>query len=192
MRFFAKCAVTACFAGLTLHAQSMLDFQSLKRDTQVFEKIVDQRLKQDFTNPFAITNDPQAAYLQGYGVVVQFHLNINRASIRTPFGEVDAPQRGAGRGVLGAKPGVDPKKAQLEKVREILVECLANYAGAIKQLNAHDRISISAHIEDRNELDPVLRKTVMVVTSTRDDIDLLAMRKLSAQEFRRKVQVLEY
>ena len=192
MRQFAKFVGAVCIAGLTLNAQSMLDFHSLKRDTQVFERIVDERLKQDFTNPFAITGDPQAAYLQGYGVVVQFHLNINRNRIRTPFGEIDAPPRIAGRNVLNAKSGIDPKKEQLGKVRGILVDCLANYAGAIKQLNAHDRISITAHIEDRNELDPVMRKTVMVVTATRDDIDLLAMRKLSTEEFRRKVQVLEY
>ncbi len=192
MRYLTAWTCSVLLAGAGLQAQSMLDFQSLKRDTQVFERIVDERLKQDFSNPFAITGDPQAAYLQGYGVVVQFHLNINRARIRTPFGEIDAPQRLGGRSVLSGKPGNDPKKEQLTKVREILMDCLANYAGAIKQLNAHDRISISAHIEDRNELDPVLRKTVIVVTATRDDIDLLAMRKLSNNEFRSKVQVLQY
>ncbi len=191
MGYFGKLAFAVLIAGNALQAQSMLDFNSLKRDTQVFEKIVDERLKQDFSNPFAITGDPQAAYLQGYGVVVQFHLNINRARIRTPFGEVEAPQRAGGRGIEEKLAG-DPKKEQLKRVRQILVECLASYAGAIRQLNAHDRISISAHIEDRNELDPVLRKTVMVVTTTRDDIDLLAMRKISGQDFRTKVQVLEY
>lgn len=191
MGYFGKLAFAVLIAGSAVHAQGMLDFDSLKRDTQVFEKIVDERLKQDFSNPFAITGDPQAAYLQGYGVVVQFHLNINRARIRTPFGEIEAPQRNAGRNLAG-RPVADPKKEQLNRVRQILIECLANYAGAIRQLNAHDRISISAHIEDRNELDPVLRKTVMVVTTTRDDIDLLAMRKINNQDFKTKVQVLEY
>lgn len=173
--------------GGVAHAQGMLDFNSLKRDTQVFERIVDERLKQDFGNPFAVTDNPQAAYLQGYGVVVSFHLNINRSRIRTPFGEMDVPQR-TGR----ATPSAERKKEQLRRVREIMVECLASYSGAIKQLNAHDRVSLSAHVEDRNELDPVLRKTVIVVTASRDDVELLSMRKISPQEFREKVHVLQY
>lgn len=186
----ARLFLAALMSATAAQAQSMLDFHTLKRDTQVFEKIVDERLKQDFSDPFALTGDSQASYLQGYGVVVQFHLNINRGRIRTPFGEVDPPAREGRAG--NSRSSADSKKQQLEKIKSILVECLANYAGAIKQLNAHDRITISAHVEDRNELDPTLRKTVLVITAARDDVDLLAMRKISDRQFRDKIQVLQY
>jgi hypothetical protein len=164
--------------------QNRLDLVALKGDTLVFERILDERLKLGFSNPFAITDNPQAAYLQGYGVVVSFHLNINRYSIRTPFGEVQAPQEG--------KYSREKREEQLSRVRDIAIQCLADYSRAIKQLSAHDRISVSAHIEDRNELDPVRRRTIMIVTATRDDVDLLAMRKISEQDFRKRVTILEY
>ena len=66
-------------------AQSSLNLPALKSDTLVFERILDERLKLGFSNPFSITDNPQAAYLQGYGVVVSVHLSINRYSVRTMY-----------------------------------------------------------------------------------------------------------
>jgi len=77
-------------------------------------------------------------------------------------------------------------------VREILIECLEDYSRAIKQLSAHDRISISAHIDDRNELDPERRRIVLVISASRDDVDLLTLNKISRAKFRERVLVLEY
>lgn len=165
-------------------AQSGLNLSTLKGDTLVFERILDERLKLGFSNPFAITDNPQAAYLQGYGVVISFHLNINRYTVRTPFGEVQPPIEGAYTR--------EKREEQLERVKNIAVQCLADYSAAIKQLSAHDHVSISAHVEDRNELDPVKRRTILIVTVKRDDVDLLAMRKITPKVFRERVSILEY
>lgn len=164
--------------------QQDLDLNSLKNDTLIFERILDERLKLGFSDPFAITGSPTAFYLRGYGVVVSFQLNINRYRVRTPFGDIQSPMQG--------QFSKQKKEEQVEKVRDIVVDCLADYSSAIKQLNAHDRISISAHIEDRNELDPAKRTTILVVTTSKDDVDLFAMRKTSADEFRKNVSVVEY
>ena len=138
--------IAMMFEGLGF-GQARLNLINLKQDTHVFERIVDERVKLNFTNPFAITGSPLASYMQGYGVMVTFHLRIDRAKIRLPFGEIDAPN----------KLNKEAVKKQIEKVREILSECLSTHAVSIKQLGAHDRVSISAHIEDRNELDPLQR-----------------------------------
>ena len=104
------------------------------------------------------------------------------AAIRLPFGEIDAPN----------KLHKEAVKKKIQKVREILSECLATHAGSIKQLGAHDRISISAHIEDRNELDLIKRRRVLVITTTKDNADLLAMRKITQDEFMNRLHVLDY
>lgn len=165
-------------------AQRELDLGNLKSDTLVFERILDERLKLGFSDPFAVTGSPTAFYLRGYGVVVSFQLNISRYRVRTPFGDIQSPMQG--------QFSKQKKEEQVRKVRDIAVDCLADYSSAIKQLNAHDRISISAHIEDRNELDPAKRITILVVTTSKDDVDLLAMRKTSVDEFRKNVSVVEY
>lgn len=162
--------------------QARLNLINLKQDTHVFEKIVDERVKLNFTNPFAMTANSQASYVQGYGVVVTFHLRIGRAKIRLPFDEIDAPDTLNNKEV----------EKEIRKVREILIDCLSTHADSIKQLGAHDKISISAHIEDRNELDPIMRIRVLVVTTTKDNADLLAMRQITPGEFRQRLHVLNY
>jgi hypothetical protein len=173
-----------CVFPFSLFGQQAMDLKSLKGDTLVFQRILDERLKQGFSDPFAVTGQPQAAYLQGYGIVVSYHLNINRYVVRTPFGEVEA-QKGGTFARMN-------REHQLETVKDISLGCLADYSPAIKQLGAHDRISVSAHVEDRNELDPAKRTTVVIVTALKDDVDLLAMRKISDEDFRKRVTVVEY
>ncbi len=183
MRNFRVFLMLWLVSGLPAWGQSSLNFATLKNDTEVFERIIDARLKQVFSNPFVISGSPQASYLQGYGVVVTFELNIHRSTIRTPFGEMVAPQQtGTAR----------PRDAQIAQVQDIMIQCLSEHSKFIKQLNAHDQISLSARIEDRNELDPVKRRTLLVITSTRDDVELLAMQKITEEEFRGRMHILRY
>ncbi len=163
-------------------AQQSQNLALLKRDTQILERIVYEILKQNFKNPFAITAEPRGAYLQGFGVTVSFQLNINRAKIRTPFGDLNAPKA----------VGEQSKAEQIRLVKDSMRQCLADYGQTIKQLGPHDRISVQAHIVDRNELDPAKATTILVLTCTKDDVNLLATGKLPPEKFKERVHVLEY
>lgn len=166
-------AATAALAG------ENPDLVLLRKNTEIFERIVSEILKQNFPNPFALTGEPEGAYLQGYGVVVSFHLNINRSRIRTPFGEIPG--------------GVErPKEEQLRILKDSMLRCLADYGVTFKQLTGPNRISISVHVEDRNELDPMKKTTVMVISAFQEDVELLATKKISLEEFKDKVDVVEY
>ena len=166
------------------YAQQRLNIEMLKKDTQIFEGIVAQVLKQNFTNPFALEGAPMGAYLQGYGVVISFHLNINRDTIRTPWGEIDAAV---------TRGGKRPKKEdKILQVRNTMVQCLADYGSTLKQLTAHDRISINAHIKDRNQLDARKKLTVIVLTASKDDIDLFTIEKIDLDTFKERLHVLQY
>jgi len=166
----------------TLNAQQTLDLAMVKRDTAVFEKIVGEVLTQNFSSPFAITAEPRGAYLQGYGLSVSFQLNINRGTIRTPFGTMRAP----------ASVNQRNREQQIRLVRETMTQCLADYGHSLKQLGPHDHITIQAHIQDRNELDPAKSTTVLVMSVLKDDLNLLATRKISPETFKERVHVLMY
>ena len=57
---------------------------------------------------------------------------------------------------------------------------------------AHDRISINAHIEDRNQLDERKKLTVIVLTASKDDIDLFTIKKIDLDTFKERLHVLQY
>lgn len=165
-----------------VYAQKNLNLATLKRDTEIFEGIVQKVLKQNFKDPFVITAEPKGAYLQGYGVIFSFQLNISRNKIRTPFGEIDMPPK-----VVDLS-----KDEQIRLVKVSMIQCLADYGSSIKQLGGTDRVTISAHIDDRNELDPAKNTTVLVFTASRDDIELYTLKRISLDKFKDRVLVLQY
>lgn len=166
----------------SLQAAQSIDLNDLKRDTQIFEKIIQEILSRTFSNPFALEAEPQASYVRGFGVVVSFKVKINRATIRAPLGPIKA-MTGSSR---------LSKKEQLSVIRETMIEALAKHADHIQQIGPDEQIAICAHVEDRNELDPNLSETIMVFSVTRADVERMARRELDFDEFKRRVTVLEY
>ncbi len=163
-----------------------IDIDQFKQETEIFEGIVKQILLQNFTDPFAITADPKGAYLEGYGLALGFHVSVNRARIRVPSIFSDSnPTR-------TAPAGKRTKAAQIQLIKRIMVQCLADYGNTVKHLAAHDKISITAHVEDRNELDPAKSTTVIVLTVSKDDLDQLSTKKITPEIFRERVRILEY
>lgn len=163
-------------------AQQHLNLERLKQDTEIFERIVHEVLKQNFSDPFAITGEPRGAYLQGYGMLFSFQINVNRRTIRTPFGEVRDPRPTSKR----------TTEEHMRVIRTTLIDALMEYGDSIEQLGGHDRISIAAYVDDRNELDVRKSRKTLVLTASKDDVDLVALKKISAENFRDRVGVMEY
>lgn len=177
--FLTVSSIFLILAGTANLSAKNLNLVILKNDTQVFERIVSEILKQNFSSPFALTQEPEGAYLPDYGVVVSFHLNINRSRIRTPFGEIPREEKRS-------------KEEQMQILQDSMVRCLADYGGTFRELSDQDRVSISSHVEDRNELDPAERVSVMVITASKQDIDLLTSKQITFEVFRERVQITEY
>ena len=168
-------------ASTTALAAGNPDLPLLKRNTRIFEGIVNEILKQNFPNPFALTREAEGAYLQDYGVVITFHLNINRAAIRTPFGLIPA-----------RTDETRSKAEQLRILRDSMARCLGDYGATFKQLAGEELISISAHVEDRNELDSTKNITVVILSATKADVDSFTKGQISFEQFEEKVRVVEY
>jgi hypothetical protein len=163
-------------------AQQSVNLTLLKRDTQIFEGIITQLLKQHFTDPFALTGEPKGVYLQGYGIALSFHITVNRARIRSPWDPIRNPRT----------PVQPTKDAQVALIKQTMVQSLADYANSIKQLGAHDHITIVAHVEDRHELDPEKSRTVIAMTVTKDNVNLLAMKRISLEAFKERINITQY
>ena len=166
--------------GTTTFAAGNLDLPQLKRNTQTFEGIVDEIVKQHFPNPFAVTGGAKASYLQEYGIVVSLHLNINRSTLRTPFGLMPISQK------------TRPKEEQLSILKDAMVRALGDYGGTFKQLSSGHFIAITAHVEDRNELDPTRRTTIVIIAVSKENVDSLTMGRISSQQFQQRVRITEY
>ena len=167
-------------AGTTTFAAGNLDLPLLKRSTRIFEGIVNEVVKQNFPNPFALTGAAEASYLQEYGIVVSLHLNINRATIRTPFGLMPTQQEERS------------KEEQLRILKDSMVRCLADYGDTFKQLSGGHFIAITAHVEDRNELDPTRNITIVIISASKENVDSLTMGRISSEQFQERVRITEY
>ena len=176
----------ALFSGSFGYAQGLPGTEGLsqlKKETRIFESVVEEVLKQSFNHPYAIAGQPKAAYLKGYGVSVSFHLKVNRGTIRTLYGEMRNP--------LVNAPNVTTVE-KLETIRSTMIETLADFGGTLKQLSGQDRIAICAHIEDRNELDTSKNRSILVLVAKKGDIEKVAAKTLPMTEFEKLVDVIQY
>jgi len=169
------------FAAETVDQEKL---QVVKRDTALFSKILGEVLKHSFDNPFAISADPHGSYLEGYGISISFLLRINRGSIRGIYGETRYRKNTPGE--------VLSKQEKLALVRKITSRTLVDYGGTIRGLNDKERISICAHVEDRNEWDSGKKMSVIVVSGTRDEIIEMSKADLSDDDLLKQLKILEY
>lgn len=158
--------------------------QQVKRDTELFSTILEEVLKQHFDNPFALSVEPQGSYLEGYGLSISFLLRINRGSIRGIYGAINYPESNRNQELS--------KEEKLELVKKITCRTLVDYGGTIKGLEDDQRVSISAHIEDRNEWNREAKMTIIVVSGLKKEINRLSKGDFSDQELRRQLTILEY
>ena len=118
----------------------------------------------------------------GYGVTVVFHLKINRGTVRTFYGAMKSTHL----------KGRANKEKQLELVRTAILETLTNFASTLKSLDSRERIALCAHIEDRNEIDTSNNRSIIVFSVEKNDVELLATEKIGLDDFKKRVQQLEY
>jgi hypothetical protein len=159
-----------------------VDYASTRREIQIFEGVLNKVIHATFTSPFALQK-AKGVYLPGYGASFNFVVNIHRALINTPFGDIK--DRNA------ITP--DQKKRRIEDLKKGLIRVLLDNGKGLRQLRQDEAIAIVAFIEDRNFPDePNENKTIVVSVIKRDLGGEAAPREERAQNFEQKVKVLEY
>ncbi len=170
-------------AGLQENADLHMDYDSMRREIQNFEAQIGTAINSVFSSSsFALVQKPKGVYLQGYGVTFDFLINIHRAVIDTPFGQI----RGGGE--------VTPelKRRRIEELKEKIIRVLMDRGDSFRQLRKDDAVTIVAFFEDRNFPDEQSENKTIVVTAIKKDLDELAHREDRLKEFKQRMRIVEY
>jgi hypothetical protein len=160
-----------------------VDYDSMRREIQLFEAQIGMAINTVFnSSSFALVQKPKGCYLQGYGVTFNFLINIHRAVINTPFGQV--------RGVAEVTPEL--KRRRIEELKEKLIRVLMDQGDSFRQLRKDDAVTIVAFFEDRNFPEEQSENKTIVFTATKKDLDELARREDRLKEFKQRMRIVEY
>ncbi len=160
-----------------------MDPASARKEILNFEAALNNAITATFSSsPFALVQKPKGALLQGYGVSFSFLINIHRAVINTPFGEVRT------------QPDITPelKKRKIDELKDRLIRVLADNGDGLKQLRPNDTVSIVLFLEDRNFPDEPNENKTIVLSVLRKDLDDLGRGGDRWKELKPRIKTVEY
>ncbi len=131
---------------------------------------------------FGVAQKTKGAYLAGYGISFAFLVDIHRAVVTTPFGQVK--RRGSANDEL--------KKQRIEELKEKLILVLQQSGEFFGQLEKKDHITIIAFVADRNFPDEPSANKTIILTVLKKDMDEFGQRIERLQEFKKRVKIVEY
>jgi hypothetical protein len=159
-----------------------IDYGMVKEDILKFELALNEMINGTFnSDPIVVVQKAKGAYLPGYGINLSFVINIHRAVINTPFGQV-------------SRNSVSPetKKRRIEELREKLIRLMQDYGDNFRQLRKEDLVTIVAFFEDRNFPDEPNTNKTIVLSAFKKDLDELGGKIDRLKEFRQRIKIVEY
>lgn len=175
----AFCLMAA--APRSLSAQTA-DYSRTQQEIARFEMVVNGAVSALFSSsPFAVVQKAKGAYLPDYGVSVSFLVNIHRAVINSPFGQI--------RSKSGVNP--DMKRQRIEELKEKLIRVLQDSGGTLHELRGKERVTIVVYVEDRNFPDEPRGNRTILLSVLKKDLDELG-RKGRLNELKQRVKIVEY
>jgi len=165
------------------HENGSVDYAAANREILQFEAIINRVITSTFSSsPFAVVHAAKGAYLEGYGIIFNFTINIHRAVISTPFGQFRARQE------------ITPelKKRRIEELKEKLILTLQNNGEILRQLRKKDTVTIIAYFEDRNFPDEPSENKTILLSAQKRDLDELGHKNNSLKEFKQRMKIIEY
>jgi hypothetical protein len=153
-----------------------------QRDILRFEGMLDSVISSSFSsNPFALVQKTKGAYLPDYGVSLSFLINIHRAVVSTPFGQLRNRDISA-----------ETKRQRIEELKEKLIKALQENGASISRLKKNERVTIIAYIEDRNFPDEPNSNKTIVMSVLKKDLDEFGGKLNRSQEFKQRMKIVEY
>ncbi len=165
--------------------EAQTNYSVTRQEILQFEAVINDVITRTFSSsPFAVVQKAKGAYLQGYGVSFSFLINIHRAVINTPFGQVRKfPQ-------TDITPEL--KRQRIEELKETLIRMLQNNGEMFRQLRKEDYVTIIAFFEDRNFPDEPSANRTIVLSALKKDLDELAHKSDRLREFKQRMKIVEY
>jgi hypothetical protein len=159
-----------------------IDYAATRQDISRFELVINDIISNAFgSDSFAVVQRPKGAYLPGYGISFSFLINIHRAVINTPFGQV-------------SRAGINStaKMRRIEDLKDRLIRALQDNSENFRQLRKEDNVTIVAFFEDRNIPDEPNANRTIVLSAFKKDLDELGHKNDRIKEFKQRMKIVEY
>jgi hypothetical protein len=157
-----------------------VDYAQVRPSVQKMETGILEGINSAFNNPLSLRAAPKGFYLQGYGYVFSFLVNIRWGMTHTPFGDIpdkdNSPQQ---------------RKQRIEDCKDALVRVLFYLGGGMAQLEKDKSITIAAQFEETNP-DVGTVNTTVILSVLKSDLDELGNKQDKFNEFRQKVKIVGY
>jgi len=162
-------------------AEATIDYGIVQQDISKIEQALGLAISDTFKDTFSLVQRPKGYYLPGKGISVSFMLNIHRAVINTPFGQV-------------RRSSVTPelKLQRIEEFKEKLIRALQENGGSFRQVRKEESVTIAAFFEDRNIPDEPNANKTIVLSVLKKDLDELGNRIDRLKEFKQRMKIVEY
>jgi hypothetical protein len=172
-----------CFGGSQDSLDARVDYPATREGILKFEDVINNVINNIFVeNPFAVVQKAKGVYLQGYGVSYTFLINIHRAVIHTPFGQVRT------RNAVSS----EVKARRIEELKEKLIQALQNSGDNFPQIRKDERVAIIAFVEDRNIPGETNENKTIIMSALKRDLDELGRRNDRLKEFKQRMKIVEY
>jgi hypothetical protein len=158
-----------------------VDYKSARRDIQNVEVAINTIIAATFPGPYAVVQNARGVHLPGYGFMFTFLVNIHRAVINTPFGEV-------------RNKNITPeeKKRRIEELKDKLVRMLLENGDTLRQLRKDESVSVVVFVEDRNFPGDENQNKTMILRAFKRDLDELAHKENRWKELKQRMEIIEY
>jgi len=183
MLFLAFWIFALPLAAQKTQASNEISYATARSEIEQFGAMIGNVVNASFnSSPFALVQKPKGAYLEGYGAAFQFVINIHRAVLNTPFGQMRQ----------GNEISPELKKRRIDELKEKLIQTLRENGASLAQLKSEDTISIVAFVEDRNIPDEPSANKVIIISVLKKDLDDLAGKVDRISEFKQRIKIVEY
>jgi hypothetical protein len=159
-----------------------IGYGMVKEDILKFELALNEVINGTFSSdPIVVVQKAKGAYLPGYGISFTFVINIHRAVINTPFGQVTRNS---------ASP--ETKRRRIEDLKDKLIRTMQDNGDNIRQMRKDDLITIVGFFEDRNFPDEPNTNRTLIISAFKKDFDELGGKIDRLKEFKQRIKIVEY
>ncbi len=179
---FLALLVAAALPGFGAPASQAPQLKKIKDEIGLFESVLNQAIAQTFSGPFGVMDRARGAYLPGYGVVLDFELNLSQTTTLGPFATLPTPQQ------LKQQRATQLRRRQ--QALDLAERVLAQFGPAMSNLAPKDSVAIVIHtvaLGDRG-----LQHSVIVVQASKMTIDAYRANAMGRAAFRKQLAILEY
>ncbi len=159
------------------------DFPAIKKQTQLFETVLNTAVQQRFEQPFLLLQETKGAYLAGYGVVFTLEVNLYPMRYRTPFAA--SPYSEKELATARAQ-----KLQRMKEMETLIRDLLRDHGMGLDFLPPDENVAVVVHLFNQAEQRDM--PSQLAVQVKKQWLQEAAGRKLNAAEFRLKLSVISF